>query len=325
MAKIAFPAESHDLENVGPVLIRTAKPSDVLQIRWLYNLVYEGNYPFSLVDNPQECLAAIESENYLWLVGEAQGKIIASIIFVIDSTIRIGKAFGAVVAREYRNADLAEMMLSLGLNSITCESKIAMSVYSTTRTVSLAPQRLAEKVGFKKLGIFPNVHRVNKSETHTLAVYYEPSALQKRSTLPELPSALQPFFSLACRETGIAQATYQDLPLDTESPKGSNIDFEMIQARQFVLRRLRAAKASGRLVLDFFPFHEPNLLPVSPDGKTEIYLHRSTRDGHCVLIGAFFDNMPLSVVLEQGAAFLEKMGIRYLEILHGGEQRAPHP
>jgi RimJ/RimL family protein N-acetyltransferase len=294
--------------------ISLATPDDVLRIRWLYHRVYGGSYPFTLVYDPRECAKAIESDRYLWFLARDGDQAVGSLIFTLDRSIFLGKVFGGVVAQEYRGHDLAETMLNFGLDIVVGRLGAARSVYATTRTVNLAPQRLVEKAGFKKLGIFPNVHKVQRSETHTLAVFYGDGALRRRAGAPRLPLLLKPFFSIVSREAGLPDAEYLDLPFPADDPAPATV-FEVIQAPQFVLRRFAEVRAAGKLALDFFPFHEPNLLLMSPDGGTEIYVYRSTKDGHCVLTGAFSENMPMGRLLDHGASFLEGMGVRYLEAL----------
>lgn len=294
------------------LLVNRAAPDDVLRIRWLFARVYGGNYPFSLIYDARECAKAIESDRYLWLLARDGDQVVGSIVFTMDRALKLGKVFGGVVAEEYRGQDLAERMLSFGLDVVVKRMGAVRSVYATTRTVSIGPQRLAEKVGFKKLGIFPNVHKVQRSETHTLAVFYGDGALAERAGTPQLPLSLKPFFALVRRETGIPEADYKDLAVPEVSGETA---FETIAAPQFVLRRFSEARAAGGLVLDFFPFHEPNLLLVSPDGATEIFVYRSAKDGHCVLVGAASKTLELGRLLDHGAAFLEGMGVRYFEVL----------
>ncbi|MBI4348117.1 MAG: GNAT family N-acetyltransferase [Elusimicrobia bacterium] len=295
------------------VVVARATPDDVLRIRWLYHRIYGGSYPFSLVYNPQECAKAIESDRYVWLLAKERDQAVGSVIFTVQKGARLGKVFGGVVSEEFQGQDLASRMLTLGVDGLV-RGGTARTVYATTRTVSLAPQRLAEKAGFKKLGIFPNVHRVQRSETHTLAVYFGPGALEGRGTSPRLPLLLKPFFELVRRETGLPEPSYVDAgPVAVEG--GATTPFEVLQAPQFILRRFHDVQADGRLALDFFPFHEPNLLLISPDGKTEIFLYRSPKDGHCVVTGARSETLALAELLDHGAAFLEDMGVRYIEVL----------
>lgn len=299
------------------LLISPAVPDDALRIRWLYHLVYGGNYPFSMVYDPRECAKAIESDKYLWFLARDGDRAVGSLIFSVDRSIRLGKVFGAVVASEFRGQDVAERMLSFGVDIVVNRLKAVRTVYATTRTVSLGPQRLAEKSGFKKLGIFPNVHKVNSSETHTLAVYFDPGALESSGGRARLPRVMKPFFDIVRREAGLFEPEYKDLPIDP-APASAPIPFEVVSAPQFILRRFAEAKAEDRLVMDFFPFHEPNLLLVAPDGKTELYFYRSSKDGHCVLNGAWSESLSLGAMLDQGAGHLEGMGVRYVEVLVNG-------
>ncbi|MBI3549757.1 MAG: GNAT family N-acetyltransferase [Elusimicrobia bacterium] len=309
------PSEDIRLSDGRAITIGPAVPDDVLGIRWLYHLVYGGSYPFSLVYNPQECQQAIESDRYVWLLARAEGKVVGSLLFNVDRQVRLAKAFGAVVAEDYRRCDVAEKLMVAGLEILSGKDQIARTTYATVRTVSLGPQRLAEKAGFLKLGVFPNVHKVYKSETHTLAVRFAPGVMQFREGTPCLPLSLKPFFSIVRRESGIDEAEYADLPLLLDGVDGTPLAFEVLQASKFILRRWAETKAAGKLSLDFFPFHEPNLLLVSPDGRTEVYLYRSAKDGHCVFTGAYSLTLELRQLLEHAAACLEGMGVRYLELL----------
>ncbi|MBI4425293.1 MAG: GNAT family N-acetyltransferase [Elusimicrobia bacterium] len=308
----AFRAEL-ELGDGRRVAVGPARPDDVLKIRWLYHRIYGGSYPFSLVYNPAECAKAIESDRYLWLLARDGDQAVGSLIFTFNPAIALGKVFGGVVAEEYQGRDLAARMLAFGVQAVIGTLGAARTVYATTRTVNLGPQRLTEKAGFKKLGIFPNAHRVQRSETHTLGVYFGEGALEGRTRTPRLPLLLKPFFQLVRRETGLPEAEYADLALPAGSSAGTS--FEVIQAGQFILRRFQEVKRSGKLALDFFPFHEPNLLLMSPDGRTELFLYRSSKDGHCVLTGAYSETLELHRLLDDGAAFLEDMGVRYLEAL----------
>lgn len=294
-----------------------ARAGDALAIRWLYHCVYGGNYPFSLVYNTEECAKAIASDRYLWLLLRAQDKVAGSVIFIVDRSLKLGKVFGGVVAEEFRGFDLMEKMMAFGLERLALKQE-ARSVYATTRTVSLAPQRLTEKLGFKKLGIFPNAHKVNLSETHTLAVSYDADALKERAGRPRLPALLKGFFDIVRREASLEEAEYLDLPVDSNPPNAA-VAFEYLAAPQFILRRFQEAKQEGRLILDFFPFQEPNLLITTADGGAGVYCYRSGKDGHCVLTGARPGNLDLRQLLEHGSRFLEGMGVRYIEVLMPGE------
>lgn len=307
--EIEVPLDRGRRATVGP-----ARPEDALSIRWLYHTIYGGSYPFSLVYNAEECAKAISGDKHLWLLARAEGRVVASVIFTVDRGIRLGKVFGAVVDEAFRGFDLTERAIAHGLDLLMRRERAVESVYATTRTVSLAPQRLTEKLAFKPLGVFPNVHKVASAETHTLAVLHADGALARRAFTPRLPRSLEPFYAIARRHAGLGPAEFVDAPVAWAS-SAAPIGFETVTAPQFVLRRFRGVKSDGKLTLDFFPFQEPNLFLISLDGKTELYCYRSTKDGHCVITGARSESLELREMLDQGARFLETMGVRYAEAL----------
>jgi RimJ/RimL family protein N-acetyltransferase len=93
---------------------------------------------------------------------------VGSLVYALDLYYRNSKAFGAVVSQEFRKLDLAYTMMKLVLDDITHNKDLVDLVYATTRTANYAPQKLTESLGFIKLGIFPNTHKVQDNETHCL-------------------------------------------------------------------------------------------------------------------------------------------------------------
>ncbi|MCK5357846.1 MAG: hypothetical protein KAJ48_05565, partial [Elusimicrobiales bacterium] len=154
------------------IVIRLAKISDMRRIQMMYAEVYGVNYSIPLIIDKDLMRAAIENDQYYWLVAETNSRIIASLIYVVDDKRRLAKAFGAVVSREYREHDLAQTMMKLTLDNITKKRNLVDLIYATTRTTNVAPQRLTASLGFLKLGVFPNTHKVYENETHCLTAYY---------------------------------------------------------------------------------------------------------------------------------------------------------
>ena len=101
------------------ITIRLAKIPDMRRIQMLYAEVYGGNYAISLITDKDKMRRAIENDSYYWLVAESEGRIIGSLVYALDISDRIAKAFGAVVSKEYRKLDLAYTMMKLVLDAIT--------------------------------------------------------------------------------------------------------------------------------------------------------------------------------------------------------------
>ncbi|MFA6318466.1 MAG: GNAT family N-acetyltransferase, partial [Elusimicrobiota bacterium] len=267
-------------------LIRRASPADAEELRRIYREVYEGRYTLSIICDPEECRSALERPDIHWFVAEAGGRVVGSVVFSVDEGLKLAQVFGAVVLPEFRGAGLTEAAIRLGLSELVDRGGLAQSVYATARTVSPAPRKLLANLGFKDLGIFPNVRKVDNYETHCMSAYFREGALEARVGPPRLPGSLKPFFSIVQAATGIADAEWHDVPVEPSCPyAGGWVEFETVSAPQLILRRWKALKAERKLKMQFFPFHEPNLLLAAKDGSAEVYIHYSAADRHAAIVG----------------------------------------
>lgn len=305
-----------NLPGKGPVIIRLAKTQDMRRIQMLYAEIYGASYSVSLITDREKMRSAIENDNYYWLVAEYQGRIIGSLVYAMDLKDRISKAFGAVVSQEFRKHDLAYTMMKLVLDDITHGRNLVDVVYATTRTASSAPQRLTESLGFIKLGIFPNTHKVSENETHCLTAYYTENSLKKRKSKPKIIPEVAPFYEIVLKQIKLDKAKIEDFKTvySDHNQKVPVMEFESVTAAEFVKRRFKEIKQTDFFLSTYMPFHEPNLIFVSKDAKTELYLHYYPKDKYSVIMGGFTDKDP-TVVLESAAAKLREMDMAYLEIL----------
>lgn len=300
------------------ITIRPAKTQDMRRIQMLYAEVYGGNYPISLVTDKDKMRRAIEREDYYWLVADCEGRIIASMVYALDLTDMISKAFGAVVSQEYRKMDLAYTMMKLVLDDITQVRKIVDVVYATTRTANPAPQKLTESLGFVKLGIFPNTHKVTENETHCLTAYFTPEALKKREIKPNLIPEIAPFYQLVRKQVNFEEAVITDCPStyhQESRQKTPLLAFETITAPSFIKNRFKSVKSNSFFEHSYMPFHDPNLIFITPDQSTEIYLHYNQRDKYSVVIGGVTKEKNATLVLESVAQKLSDMNMSYVEVI----------
>ncbi|HOW89440.1 MAG TPA: hypothetical protein PL037_04090, partial [Elusimicrobiales bacterium] len=121
------------------ITVRFARTQDMRRIQILYGEVYGGSYSISLVTDREKMRYAIENDSYYWMVAECEGRIIGSLVYSLDGSDRISKAFGAVVSSEFRKLDLAHTMMELVLEDITRPGGPVDVVYATIRTASYAP------------------------------------------------------------------------------------------------------------------------------------------------------------------------------------------
>ncbi|MFA6584150.1 MAG: GNAT family N-acetyltransferase [Elusimicrobiaceae bacterium] len=305
------------------IRIRNARLQDARRIQVLYAEEYGNKYPIPTIYDREKTRQAILDKNIFWLVGEHDGKIIASLFFALDPKQKIAKAGGAVVSQLYRKHNLAQTMMRIILDKIAQEGVIEI-VYGATRTVSAAPQYLTENMGFVPLGIFPNAHRVFENETHTLAAWYTDKAWKKRKAKVRILKELLPFYAIARRavaDRGFRLDEPEIITGDFSSeyraafPEQDIIPFEVISAENFIRHRYRTLGSSGLFKNIYVPFHEPNMMLVSHDQKTEIYIHYESFDKYCMVIGGRSEVKDFSRILNSIAFELNRNNASYIEIL----------
>ncbi|MDT8285681.1 MAG: GNAT family N-acetyltransferase [Elusimicrobiales bacterium] len=300
------------------VVIRLAKVQDMRRIQVLYTEVYGASYSVSIITDRDKMRQAIEDDDHYWLVADCGGRIIGSLVYALDLRNRISKAFGAVVSQEYRKLDLAYTMMKLVLDDITSRRDLVDAVYATTRTANHAPQRLTESLGFVKLGIFPNTHKVHENETHCLTAYFPERALARRRKRPYLVEEIVPFYSLVRKQMDLEKPFVSGLRPDPSffsSVRNSQMDFEVITAPEFIKNRWKSFVSGSFFQHTVMPFHDPNLLFITPDQKTEVYLHYNTKDKYSVVLGGDTDRPEAAVVLENIANKVNEMGMAYVEVI----------
>lgn len=295
---------------------RLATEADIFQISQLYFDVYQGTYPDPLMKDFILIKRFINSEAGFWFIAkDEKGDIIASVLAAYDQENLIAKAFGAVVKTEARGHGIMEELLGFGIKFLMEKTPGVDVIYSTTRTVNEAAQTLTEKLGFKKLGIFPNAHRTSEYETHCLTAIITPQALEKRFTNYLLHHSLESLYKIVETEVGLGS-------METIVPEKSSKalhgpgDIEVIQSQKFVSYRYNHLKAEKKLEFEFFPFHQPNLMIISPDQSIELFCHLSPVDGYCVIIGGKMPhNMNFTELFLLANRLLRDAGARYIEVI----------
>ncbi|HAH31285.1 MAG TPA: hypothetical protein DCL44_03110 [Elusimicrobia bacterium] len=299
------------------VIIRLANTHDMRRIQMLYAEVYGGNYSIPIVIDKEKMRSAIENDDYYWLVAESSGRIVGSLVYELDLPRRISKAFGAVVSQEFRKLDLAYTMMKLILDDITYTKDLVDVVYATTRTANYAPQRLTENLGFVKLGIFPNTHKVQENETHCFTGYFTEQALLKRRCRTRLIPEVAPFYDIVCRQLSLDKPSIKDVKGDysDHAQKIPILPFEAITAPSFIKNRYKKFRNSGFFEHTVMPFHEPNLILITPDQSTEIYLTYNKKDKYSVVVGGMSAEKSFTVLLESLARKVSEMDMTYIEVL----------
>lgn len=295
--------------------LQLATEEDIFQISQLYFDVYQGTYPDPLMKDFGLIRQFIQSEAGFWFVTKDKDKIIASVLAAYDKENLIAKAFGAVVRNEYRQQGIMEDLLSYGINFLREKTPGVDVIYSTTRTVNEAAQTLTEKLGFKKLGIFPNAHRTNDYETHCLAAIVYPEALEKRNKNYMIHHEVAALYDIVQNEVGMGalESIIPDKPTKVLVEPG---DLEVVKSPKFVTYRYQHLKNEKQLEFEFFPFHQPNLVILTPDQSVELFCHLSSVDGYCVIVGGKMPgNLNFTELFLRSNKLLRDAGARYIEVI----------
>jgi RimJ/RimL family protein N-acetyltransferase len=296
--------------------LQLATEQDIFQISQLYFDVYQGTYPDPLMKDFSLLKKFIKSDSGFWFITKNdQDEIIASVLAAYDKENLIAKAFGAVVRNEYRGQKVMEELLSFGIKFLREETGGVDVIYSTTRTVNEAAQTLTEKLGFKKIGIFPNAHKTNEYETHCLCAIVYPSAIEKRNDVYKIHHEMTSLYDIVQNEVGLGPL----LPIIPEKPSKELVspqDLEVIKSPKFVSYRYNYLKNEKKLEFEFFPFHQPNLVLISPDQSIELFCHLSSVDGYCVIVGGKMpNNLNFTELFLQANKLLRDAGARYIEVI----------
>ena len=299
------------------IVIRLASTHDMRRIQMLYAEVYGGNYSIPIVTDREKMRGAIENDSYYWLVAECKGRIVGSLVCAVDLMYRNSKVFGAVVSQEFRKLNLAYTMMQLVLDDITKTRNLVDLVYATTRTANYAPQRLTESLGFIKLGIFPNSNKLQYNETHCLTAYFTQRALQRRRRKPNMIPEAVPLYEIVRRQVALDKPVVRDVKgmYSDHKVKIPLLNFEAISALEFIKNRWKKTKSNSFFDHTFMPFHEPNLILITPDQSTEVYLTVNQKDKYSVVVGGVTSEKSFAVVLESIAQKVSQLDMAYVEVI----------
>ena len=300
---------------------RLATSNDIFRLIELFHVVYHGTYPEPLMNQYGVMKKFLETPGSYWFLAETKSAnrnspIIASVAVRYDEENKLAKAFGAAVLEEYRRNGLMEKLLSHSIQYMQEQTQGADVVYATTRTIHEGAQAVTEKIGFKKLGIFPNSHKSIDYETHCLAAAFYRDALKNRFTDYKLHEKLRGLVDIVSEEV----PQMRELEFITPEAPSKNLadpsQLEIITSEYFVKYRYEKLKKEQELQFAFFPFHEPNALVLSPDQSIEIFCYHSPGDAYSVILGGKVDSsINYSTLFNTIANLLRDHQVRYVEML----------
>ncbi|MEA9355483.1 GNAT family N-acetyltransferase [Bacteriovorax sp. PP10] len=298
-------------------IIDRANVSDVNEIINLYRLVYGKKYPISYGTDPVLLKKSIKNEKtHLVVVARDlnQNVITGVLITEIDSENKIGKLVGLVVHPTFQKNKIGNYLVEYVGDHFLEKGNVVNSLYATTRTNTVGPQRVFIKNQYLPLGIFPNAHRLSQYETVTLFAKFRKGLLEQRVPTKEVAPSLMPMYQILKNivpELSIPEAAEVYVPLIP--PNNDAWEFEIIRAPNYVYRKFLETFPDPKD--RFFPFHTPNMLIADKEGRIEIFAYFSKRDGYCTLIKATKPIAELSGSLTSLYMQLDDIGVSYIEVL----------
>lgn len=296
--------------------IARASIHDTVEVLDLFSAAYTGNYPDRSFADSKNYKEALEDKGRRIYLAKLNGKTIASLVFYYNEEHKLAKASSAVVDPAYRGHGITQELIKYGLNDLNQTTSGVEVVYITTRTVHKAAQVLTANMGFKQLGIFPNVHKTKDYETHALAAMYLPGALDKRYSDFEQHPDIYSLFKIVQENIELPNMDKAEL-WHQKNYSGAVPWLEIIDhAPMLVNRRYQTLKESAEIDLAFFPFHKPNLWITSPEQNIEVFCYVNEVDKHCVILGCKIDReVSFTSLFLTVSNLLRDRGIRYIELI----------
>lgn len=305
--------ETLTMEDGSAVVVREALAEDASALADLYFQVYGGAYTLPEVNDRDLMRRVLNDPHHLWLVAEEEGRLAGATLFQVDPVQRLGKSAAGGVLAEHRGHKLMVALVRRGLTRLLEEEQSCDLVYAVVRTfISPAVHEDLKTLGFVDLGVFPNVRKLARHETHGFKVCYGPRALAARVSPPHLIPQANRIYEIARRRLNLESAVVEEF--ETQPAPVGGLNFE-VERGAGMLDTYQRKKAAGELGFAFFPFHEPQLRFHTPDGATEAYIHFQPKDGHASLLGLTTDQRDVMRVLDSISLKGDSLGFNYLELI----------
>lgn len=311
--------EEVTMNQSNSIQIRRATVADREELLSLYLTVYGDDYPLELGTNKQLMTRLLEEQDCaFWFVAELKDRvgIAASCVVELEPEFKIGKVTGAAVHPQCAGLGLSTELIRHAVQTVMEQAPSINTLYATTRTVTMASQKMLLNNGFKPLGIFPNARKIKTYETLTLMGYFREGVLAKRTQVHKIPPSLVELYLQTNKSIGDERPIelVEDCPALSKDTVHEDSKWEFIQAPEFVEKRFNEIFKGDR-ESTFYPFHKPNLLISNKELDVEMFASFNKKDHYCVIISA---NKPITTInghFKKLAFSFKEIGVYYLETL----------
>jgi hypothetical protein len=298
---------------------RVATREDALALTQLYQIsaATERDDPVMLDVRWLENVLAMPTG--AWFLAERGGRLDALVAFLVDrehQLCKISRMFVRAEAAE--DVPLVQGLLEFAIGQLRDEMKVGDVIYTTTRSLTLAQQRLTLDLGFRVLGVFPTALGADRTRLNGLTASYAPGVLgARRHGSFALHPTVAPLYEIVRRQCELPELAIADtaripvLPADPAPP------LELIEAPNFVRHRFRQLAERKFLTVTFYPFAEPNALVTDAAQRLEIFLRVMPEMRFATILGERIEERVDPVALyRRTAEILHERGITYIEVIN---------
>jgi len=176
---------------INPI-IKTACPEDVKDIIAIYQDIYDNSYPYKEMEDPDEVLAMVESNNVEFFVfQDANGENIGCFTLVLDFEDKMGYTRGLNIRKKYLGkVDVLKAFMGCFLSACKKYDGKIFRWYGESRTAHTNSQYVMRMCGFRPVGFYPNKDIFyHKIESDILIISYDEKAIREYRT-KKLPTIL---------------------------------------------------------------------------------------------------------------------------------------
>lgn len=298
---------------------RVALSEDTFDLIRLFQRSGSQNLQDPVFMDYRKLQSLIGDELDYWIVAEVDGVVSALVALKIDPGQRMAKIYKMLVDESASSPEvLLRETLRYVIYDLNRHGDNFDVLYTTTLTLSLAQQKITIDEGFKILGIFPNALGQDSSKMNGLSAYFYPNVLEeKRICDIAIHPHIAPFYDISRKQLQLAALEQRGPFQRPEDQIKWDSQLELIQAEEFVKQRFINLKGKQGQIIDFYPFHFPNLLITSADQSIEIFINFEKNRRFAAVIGEQLsicvDPIELYNKVQQ---LLKAHGATYIEIIN---------
>lgn len=295
---------------------RAATPEDALALTRLWQQC-DGVAHDPVMTDVRWLRQQLAAPDGAWYLAEGGGEPVAVVAFLTDRAHQLAK-ITKIYDRDGGAGKTVHDLLRFAMASLRTERAAGDVIYTTTRSLTRAQQKLTLDLDYRILGIFPNATGVDRTRLNGLTASFGPGVLgQRRYRDLTLHPTVRPFYEIVRAQCDLPDLPAADLASLPPTPSEPAPPLEMIEAPNFVHHRFRELQQRRFLNVTFYPFAEPNALITDAAQQMEVFLRVIPDMRFATILGERIEERVDPVSLYRAAADeLYARGVLYIEVIN---------